>query len=205
MPYPAVQLRLPDWIEPFLVARPLAFETPEDRMRLVLELVARNIRHGTGGPFAAAVFDLADGRLVAPGLNVVVASGCAIAHAEIMALSMAQRVTGRYTLAAAAPGRGFELVSSAAPCAMCLGAVQWSGVARLVCGARDADVRAIGFDEGHKPYDWVSGLQRRGIAVAVDVLREEAAASLRRYAAEGGLIYNAHPLRAERLPAEPRL
>ena len=74
---------------------------------------------------------------------------------------------------------------------MCLGAVSWSGARRLVCGARDEDVRAIGFDEGPKPPDWIRELERRGISVVRDELRDEAAAVLRRYAEEGGIIYNA--------------
>jgi tRNA(Arg) A34 adenosine deaminase TadA len=190
--FPSTTLRLPDWLEPFLASRPAAFETGEDRMRLVLEIAHLNIRHKTGGPFAAAIFDGADHRLLAPGVNLVVASGCSIAHAEIMAIVTAERLTGGYTLAAVA-GRRFELVSSAAPCAMCLGAVQWCGVASLVCGARDEDVRAIGFDEGHKPADWIRGLEQRGISVSTDVLREAAIACLHDYAHEGGVIYNAQP------------
>jgi tRNA(Arg) A34 adenosine deaminase TadA len=73
---------------------------------------------------------------------------------------------------------------------MCLGALPWSGVARVVCGARDADARAVGFDEGDKPADWVEALQARGIEVLVDVEREAAAALLRDYVARGGLVYN---------------
>ena len=41
-----------------------------------------------------------------------------------------------------------EMVASTQPCAMCLGATPWSGIRRLVCGARDEDAEEIGFDEG---------------------------------------------------------
>jgi hypothetical protein len=50
---------------------------------------------------------------------------------------------------------------------------------------------ALGFDEGEKPLQWVPALERRGIAVVRDVLREEAASVLREYAESGGEIYNA--------------
>jgi len=69
--------------------------------------------------------------------------------------------------------------------------VPWSGVQRLVCGARDEDARAIGFDEGPKMADWVKALNDRGIIVVRDVLRGEARAVLQEYAAAGGAIYNA--------------
>ena len=73
---------------------------------------------------------------------------------------------------------------------MCMGAIPWSGVSRIVVAARDEDVRAIGFDEGVKPTDWIGVYQRRGISVRRDVLREESIAVLRAYAERGGLLYN---------------
>ncbi len=73
---------------------------------------------------------------------------------------------------------------------MCFGAIPWSGVRRLVCGARDEDARAIGFDEGPKLSDWVTALKDRDITVLRDVLRDEATAVLQEYIASGGIIYN---------------
>jgi tRNA(Arg) A34 adenosine deaminase TadA len=84
-----------------------------------------------------------------------------------------------------------ELVSSTEPCAMCLGAIPWSGVRGLVCGARDEDARAAGFDEGTKPANWAKALDERGIEVVRDVLRDEAREVLRSYVSGGGTIYNA--------------
>ena len=83
------------------------------------------------------------------------------------------------------------MVASTEPCAMCFGAIPWSGVTRLVCGARDEDARRIGFDEGPKLPDWRKALQKRGIRVTRDVLREEAVAVLDLYVDLGGPIYNA--------------
>src|SRR3546814_18291551 len=73
---------------------------------------------------------------------------------------------------------------------MCLGAVGWSGIARLVCAAGDHDARAIGFDEGDKPADWQSALARRGVIVATGVLRARAAAAMERSRDPGGLLYH---------------
>ena len=74
---------------------------------------------------------------------------------------------------------------------MCMGSIPWSGVRRLVCGARDEDARRVGFDEGPKARDWVQALTARGIAVVRDVCRQEAAAVLLDYARCGGPVYNA--------------
>lgn len=186
MPTAALHIELPAWLAAAATQAPLADETA--RMAFVVDLARRSAAAG-GGPFAAAVFESASGRLVAAGANLVVAAHCAAAHAEILALSLAQQAVACHDLGAAGlPAH--ELVTSAEPCAMCLGAVVWSGVRRLVCGARDEDVRAIGFDEGAKPAGWPELLAGRGIALRRDVLRVEAAAVLRDYAAAGGAIYN---------------
>ena len=182
-------LRLPEWIEGFLPAPGMPHPTPRDRMELVVGLARENVERGTGGPFGAAVFDLSTNRLVAPGVNVVVTSGLSIAHAEVLAISTAQSIVGSFDLGGG--GTTFELVTSTEPCAMCSGATLWSGVQSLVCGARSEDARSVGFDEGPKIPRWEHEFEKRGITVARDVLRDEAATVLRRYAGAGGEIYNA--------------
>ena len=74
---------------------------------------------------------------------------------------------------------------------MCFGAVPWSGVRQLVCGACKADAEAAGFDEGRKPGSWEQALRDRGIEVQCNVMREEAADIFRQYRLAGGEIYNA--------------
>jgi tRNA(Arg) A34 adenosine deaminase TadA len=135
------------------------------------------------------VFD-SDGKLISLGVNIVEASNCSVLHAEIVAIALAQKALGRYDLSDGGKEH-YELAASTEPCAMCFGAVPWSGVSRLVCGARDEDARSIGFDEGPKSTNWVEALEKRGITVVRDVLREEAAAVLREYGEGGGTIYNA--------------
>ena len=188
----AIQITLPHWMPGFLAKRAAATTDDTWRMRLVLDLARENVRAGTGGPFGAAIFAIDDGRLIAAGVNRVVASRCSIAHAEMVAIASAQQRLGHYDLRQAVPG-GCALFSSAEPCAMCMGAIPWSGIERLVYAASDEDARAVGFDEGHKPADWIAGYARRGIQVTSDVMREEAAAILRDYAELGGEIYGPKP------------
>ncbi|MXS80073.1 MULTISPECIES: nucleoside deaminase [Nitrosomonas] len=162
---------------------------PEARMSYVLELMRINIATD-GGPFAAAVFERDSGLLIAAGTNRVVSSHCSTAHAEILALSLAQTKLGSHDLSAdGLPA--CELVTSAEPCVMCFGAVIWSGVRSLVCAARGEDVEAIGFDEGPRPENWIDELEIRGIIVTTDLLRDTACTLLRDYVACNGVIYNA--------------
>lgn len=183
--FPTLTVSLPDWISD--VCRPGAvFPSVQARMDLVIELARTNVDLETGGPFAAAIFDTETGEIVAPGVNLVVSAQAAVAHAEILAIAIAGRVLASFDLGV----RATELVSSTEPCAMCLGAVPWSGVRRLVCGARDEDARRIGFDEGDKPTDWIERLQTRGIQVVRDVSRAEVVSVLEDYVRIGGIIYN---------------
>ena len=179
---------LPDWLQRHLDSAPAFIPAIEDRMRFVIELSRMNVEHGSGGPFGAAVFRAEEGRLIAAGVNLVTHTGVSIAHAELIAISFAQRRLGHYDLGAPEQP-SMELVTSTEPCAMCLGAIPWSGVKRVVCGADEADARAIGFDEGDKPQDWPALLEHRGIALHRHLFRAEAAAVLQAYAERGGMIY----------------
>jgi hypothetical protein len=63
-------------------------------------------------------------------------------------------------------------------------------VDRLLVGARSEDVmRLTEFDEGPLPADWTGELERRGIAVARDILRDDACAVLQSYGEQGGTFY----------------
>ena len=74
---------------------------------------------------------------------------------------------------------------------MCFGAIPWSGVRRVLCGARASDAEAIGFDEGPKPKAWMAALRQRGITVIRDLCRAEAVTVLQQYKRNRGTIYNA--------------
>ena len=146
-------------------------------MQLIIKLSQLNIEHKTGGPFSAGIFESKSGRLISVGVNLVESTDCSIAHAEMVAIAVAQLVIGSYDLSGSKDGI-YQLVTSTEPCAMCLCAVPWSGVRSVVCGARDEDARSIGFDEGHKPPDWIKSLESHGISVVLDILRQEARAVL---------------------------
>jgi len=157
-------------------------------MQFVIRAARRNVEEG-GGPFAAGIFEQETGKLVSLGVNLVESRNCSILHAEMVAIMLAQQRLGTYDLGGSdLPVH--ELVSSAEPCAMCFGAIPWSGVRSLVTGASGEDVRSIGFDEGAKPENWIEELESRDIRVRTGVEREQAKKVLRLYQQSGGRIYN---------------
>ena len=187
MPSPRIVVELPDWVDPFINWL-RTYAPGEERMDLVVALGREQVRRGTGGPFAAAVFERDSGALVAVGVNLAVPRHNSALHAEVVALMMAETRLHSHSLGAAGLA-AHELVSSCEPCAMCLGATCWSGVRRLVTGATRADAEAIGYDEGPVFPESYAYLEARGIEIVREVRREEARALFAAYQAAGGEIY----------------
>jgi len=182
------ELVLPHWLESFVKDWSEPLETSEQRMRLAVSLSAENVRHGTGGPFGAIVVEDRNSNLMAVGVNLVTTAELSIAHAEVVAISLAQSANNNWNLG---HETDVQLVTSCEPCAMCFGAVPWSGVSSLLWGASKDDAEAAGFDEGDKPVEWAQLLENRNIRTKGGILAEEAAAVLKNYAKKAGVIY--HP------------
>jgi tRNA(Arg) A34 adenosine deaminase TadA len=177
-----IHLTLPPWIEEVADAS-RRYLTDEERVGLAIELSQRNIQHGSGGPFGAAVFD-EHGRLIAAAANRVVPQTCSVAHAEMLAYMAAQQRLASYRLNE--QGGHYTLATSSQPCCQCYGATVWAGIDTLLIGARAEDVEALTeFDEGPLPADWIGELERRSITVRRDILRDEACAVLAAYGTSG--------------------
>ena len=186
----SLTLSLPEWIDDFLKQYQFPMVSNEERMRFVLKLTLQNIEKTTGGPFGAAVFERESGQLVSVGVNVVLKQGCSAAHAEMMAIMLAQQELGTHDLGIAELPE-FQLVTSGKMCAMCLGSVVWSGVREVLASAQPEDVENIvGFDEGPAPADYDQQLEKRGISIIPSFLREEGCEVLQRYVDLEGVVYN---------------
>lgn len=189
------EVELPPWVAEVVDGHGDTLDTLEARMSLVNQLAARNFRDGGGGPFAAIVVERDTGRLISAGVNRVLASNLSVTHAEVVALSLAQRRRGRWDLGVLdAPPT--ELVVNWRPCVQCYGAVLWSGVSHLVIPDDSAELeRLTGFDEGPMVADWIAQFERRGIRVTRGIGRDEAIAVFGDYAewvARGdAVVYNA--------------
>ena len=192
----SVTLTLPPWLIKELPAMSnMVYATDEDRMSLAIEISKRNVLEGTGGPFGCVIFKknlkTDEYELVSAGINRVVPLNNSTLHGEMVAIQLAQKFVGSYTL----NGDGekscqYELYTSCEPCAMCLGASLWSGVSRVVCGATKDDACAIGFDEGPVFEESYQHLMNAGIDVRRCVMRKEAADVLQLYHKSGSDIYN---------------
>jgi len=64
---------------------------------------------------------------------------------------------------------------------MCVGAIHWSGITRLVCGATRDDAQRIGFDEGPVFPASYTYLRNRGVEISRGLQRAEATAVIQDY------------------------
>ncbi len=191
MLYAQVHLTLPAWIHDFDCQRD--FSSDDAKVGFAIDLAMKNVAARSGGPFGAAIFD-DQHRLISIGVNRVVTSPTSVAHAEMMAFMTAQQRLSRFRLnhsdhAGESAGK-YTLATSAQPCCMCYGATVWAGVDRVLIGARAADVEELSeFDEGPLPADWIGELNKRGISVVTDVLRDRAREVFYQYRAAAGSRY----------------
>lgn len=186
---PAISIACPDWVND-VCDWDATYHDDESRMRVALTCARENVLRDTGGPFGAAIFDTTSGRLVSVGVNLVVPLNNSSLHAEIVAFMMAQAALQTYTLQRS-DRDAHELHTSCEPCAMCIGAILWSGVRRVAWSALRADADSISFDEGPVFAASYEYLRARGITFEGGILRDEGRAVLDLYSERGGPIYNA--------------
>ena len=112
----------------------------EDRIFLekAIEIAKYGISSG-GGPFGAVV--VKDNSIIAEAYNRVVLSNDPTAHAEILAIRQASMVLKSHEL------HDCTLYSSCEPCPMCLGAIYWSGISKVVYSCDRTDAERAGFSD----------------------------------------------------------
>ena len=186
----AFSVTMPDWFGAWSATVPSEVPGLDGRMAIVNAIARKNFEEGTGGPFAAGVFDAESGKVIALGVNRVMPSGLTSAHAEVTTVSLAQIAAGHWDLGAeGAPVR--QLVVNWRPCIMCMGATIWSGVRELVVAGEGPELEELtGFDEGPVTPDWEAELERRGIRVTKGIRRDEAVALFRDFGLSDAVVYN---------------
>lgn len=109
-------------------------------LKLAIDIALNGINEGFG-PFGAVI--AADGEIIASSANKVVQSHDPTAHAEILAIREAALALGTHNL------ENCTLYSSCEPCPMCLGAIYWAGIRKVVYASDRQDASRAGFNDGN--------------------------------------------------------
>lgn len=142
-------------------------------MKRAIELARRAIRNGDGGPFGAVI--VREGEIVGEGWNQVIRTNDPTAHGEIVAIRDACSRLGTFAL------EGCEIHTTGQPCPMCLGAIQWARIGRILYGFRVEDAAEIGFDD-HEFFRQMTLPPDERMIPAQELCRAEALETAREYA-----------------------
>lgn len=133
-------------------------------MRRAIELSLENVKKG-GGPFGAVI--TSNREILAESCNLVTANNDPTAHAEINVIRAAAQKLGTFDLS------GCVIYCSCEPCPMCLGAIYWARIGKVVFANTTSDAKDIGFDDSFIYEEISLPLEERKIEFR-QLLREEA-------------------------------
>lgn len=108
-------------------------------MNRAIALSEYGMSHRQGGPFGAVI--VREGQIIGEGYNQVTSGNDPTAHAEIVAIRNACMQIGSFDLS------GATLYTSCEPCPMCLGAIYWARIEKILFANTRQDAAAIGFDD----------------------------------------------------------
>lgn len=103
------------------------------RMTALAAYTARSLDTDNPRPFGSSIVNSATGEFLVRALNSVRQRVDPTAHAEVQAIRKAARRVGKVAL------RGYTLYTTCEPCPMCMSAILWAGLDRVVFGATIAD------------------------------------------------------------------
>ena len=113
-------------------------ENDKKFLLMAVEIASKSIDTG-GGPFGAVITK--DGKLLSEENNKVVLTNDPTAHAEILAIRSAAKILETHDL------KDCTLYTSCEPCPMCLGAIYWSGIKKVVYACDRNDAENAGFSD----------------------------------------------------------
>ena len=108
-------------------------------LREAIRLSVENVHTGHGGPFGAVV--VREEQIIGSGKNLVLRDNDPTAHAEVVAIRGACEHRQSFSLA------GCTIYASCEPCPMCLSAILWARLDRIVYAASRHDAAEAGFDD----------------------------------------------------------
>lgn len=113
-------------------------EDDRSLLRKAIEIAGKGIDSG-GGPFGAVITK--DGEIIAEAGNRVVLMNDPTAHAEVLAIRKASEYLKSHDLS------DCTLYTSCEPCPMCLGAIYWAGIKKVVYSSDRKDAAKAGFND----------------------------------------------------------
>ena len=133
-------------------------------MKRAIELSVKSVNSGTG-PFGAVI--VADNKIISEGFNKVTANNDPTSHAEIVAIRIACKELGKFSL------EGYDLYTTCEPCPMCLSAIYWARINKIYYANTRNDAQKIDFSDAMIYEELNKNIKDRKIPMQ-QMMREEA-------------------------------
>lgn len=146
--------------------------TDKEYMNLAIELSSK-----TYYPYGAVI--VKDNEIIGRSDADVPVSKTGFSHAELRAIEDAMEHLGGHLCAEG--GKGVTIYSSCEPCAMCMGAILYTGIDRLVYGATLEDSKECVNEILAKSNDIANACSNRRIEIIPEFQQEEAVKVLKRW------------------------
>lgn len=153
----------------------------ENFMLKAINMAQKGIREGAGGPFGACI--VKNGEVVAMAHNTVLRDKDATCHAEVNAIRQASEKLGTHILS------GCEIYTSAEPCPMCLGAIYWARLDKIVVAASKETAAKYDFDDHFFYEQMEKPPEARAVPCEIGVCADESEAVFVEWQASGGKLY----------------
>jgi tRNA(Arg) A34 adenosine deaminase TadA len=140
-------------------------------LKIAIHTAEENMSNG-GGPFGAVI--VRNGTVIARSGNRVVPGHDPTAHAEVMAIRLAAEASGTHDLS------DCVIYASCEPCPMCLGAIYWAGIRRIVYASDRYRAAAAGFSDNHIYEELVLSNNERSIEM-IRGMKDDGDAVLRKW------------------------
>jgi len=151
-------------------------------MRKALKEAEKGMMNKDGGPFGCVI--VKDGKIITKAHNTVLKNNNPTQHAEINAISKASKKLKNQDL------NGCILYSSVEPCPMCLSAIHWAKIGKVVYGATIDDSNNIsGFNEIHLSDKDFNKIANLNITLIPGILKDDAKELLKRFKSLGIKTY----------------
>lgn len=146
-------------------------------IRRAIEMSRRaSLEYSTGGAFGAVV--VKDGKIVAEGMNRVVASNDPTWHAEMEAIRLACVTLQNFKL------EGCILYTSAEPCPMCMAACYWAGIEEVYYASTVEDALEYGNFDDSPIYQQLALPKEQRLIRMTQLCRDEAVVVWKEYKAK---------------------
>ncbi len=134
-------------------------------MQLAIQSAIQGITDNEGGPFGACI--VKDNQVISVAHNTVLKENDPTCHAEMNAIRMAAKTLGTYELS------GCVLYTTVDPCPMCLAAIYWARIDKIVAGCENIIAARYGFDDDAFHQEVKKMPSERAIPTEIGMLAKE--------------------------------